>query len=115
MSDRPYHLTYKLEGHPDGIAPKDIAEGLGATDAMVLGMIRYAPDGSTDTRITSADGRIDGPLSPTELFKFWALLAKQLTETLPDGDARDLCRESSQNAFKNVFGNAAVSDPSKVH
>ena len=81
MADHKYRFTYSFEPHPDGILSDDIPNGHGACDAIVLGSIIYPEDGSLSTMVLSSDGRTGKDLDDNEIFKFWTVLAKQLSES----------------------------------
>ena len=89
-----YKLLYKIEKPEGGVEKKDVPEGYGATDALLLVSTLYPEDGSLSTYFIPVDGRNAGKLedessvlSDTELFKIWSMLTKRLadSDTLAEG------------------------------
>jgi hypothetical protein len=82
-----YRLTYRLTHHPEGLTKEEVLtmraadEDMGACDACILISIIYGEDGSSSTAIVDGDGRTDGPLSDTEVFRAWGMLANRLSES----------------------------------
>ena len=95
-----YHLTYKVETHPEGLDKKDIDPNeRGACTAIVLGSLLYPPDGGCSTAFLTLDRRTGKPLSDDELFKVWAMLAARLKDSSELGPGR---RAVATVAFESV-------------
>lgn len=89
-----YHVTYRIDFHPEGLAKEQVPDGHGAADSALIASIVYGPDGSSHLALMSVDGRRPEhePLDDIELFKIWSLMARELalSEGLSAG-WRDLC------------------------
>lgn len=83
MSDHKYKLKYDLPHVPGEFSPDEIKkEGMSGTDALIVFSLLYPEDGSFSALTMSVDGRNDGKeLDDNELFKVWALQAKNLSES----------------------------------
>ena len=95
-----YHLTYKVEAHPDGIDKKDVdPKERGGCTAIVVGSLLYPPDGSFSSAFVSLDGRTGKPLPDDELFKVWTMLAARLKDSKELGPGK---RGVAAQAFETV-------------
>ena len=92
MSDgnRRYPLTYRIDPRPDKPTLDQVrADGLGACDAILLASIIRGSDGALSYAFPSLDGATSGPLSATDCFKVWVVLAHYLATDVQDlGDGR---------------------------
>jgi hypothetical protein len=62
----------------------------GATDAVIIGSILRTESGGASYQFSTYDGETDTPLSPDHLFETWAVMAKMLSEALPEGNRKNL-------------------------
>lgn len=86
-----YHLTYNVIRHPKGILKRAIPQGHGACDRLLICSIIDGKDGGVSYAMLSRDGKTGDKLSPIELFKVWAVLAKALTKKDVPSTIRQLC------------------------
>lgn len=63
----------------------------GASDALILGSILRTDSGGASYQLSTFDGDTGEPLSPDHLFETWAMMAKALVDTLPEGNRKNLC------------------------
>jgi hypothetical protein len=105
-----YKLLYKIEKPEGGIEKKDVPEGYGATDAMLLVSILYPEDGSLSTAFVPVDGRQAGALedessilSDTELFKTWSMLTKRLADSSTLTEGKRLFCEQVFETFREIM------------
>lgn len=95
-----YALRYDLKLIAGEFSKEDIDQNeTGLADALVVLSMLYPDDGSFSLGIVSLDGRTNKPVSSTELFKVWTMIAKQLSETNELSDAR---RQITRLAFEVV-------------
>ncbi len=79
-----YHLTYRLEAHPEGLTKEEVKkiEGpVGACTAAILLSLLYPEDGSYSMLPVMVDGRTGDRLSDAELWKAWMMLSKTLADS----------------------------------
>ncbi len=111
---RTYYVTYEMTPHPEGIRVEDVPKGHGATDRLVFISVLDSDDGGSSTAIMSCDGKKGGNLEPIDLFKAWTLLALELTNQLPPGNRRNLCREVFERIRGAILQNRFVPGPGGV-
>lgn len=75
-----YHVTYKLESHPEGADASEIQPGTGACHAVLIHSIIYPEDGSYSHLFVSLDGRTGKDLTPNEEWKAWMMLGQTLLQ-----------------------------------
>jgi hypothetical protein len=89
-----YRITYKFQHHPDGVTEEAIAEGWGGTDSLFAVSIMGRPGKPEPLSLAflSRDGFTGQPLTPSDVFQIWAMLASVLAESpeLPPGK-RTMC------------------------
>lgn len=92
-----YRLEYdiKLTNHPEGVPQSQVGKENGATDALLVLSLLYPEDGSFSMAIAgSRDGRTGGPVTDSEIFKVWVLLAAHLSRSGELGEGKKaLCSE----------------------
>lgn len=80
--EKKYYITYEMNVHPEGLVKRDIPEGHGAADAVVILSMLYPPDGSFSLAVPSLDGRTHRAVTDNELFKVWTLIASRLADSM---------------------------------
>jgi hypothetical protein len=107
--DGKYHVTYKIEPHPEGLTREQIpADGsVGACDCIVLYSVIGVPgDGKgLSAVIATLNGTNGEPLTPEQQFQLWTLWAHELMQKLPPGGRRDLA-----SVVHNAIRHAAIKD-----
>lgn len=89
----PYHLTWKAERHPEGIAKTEVPPGHDACDAILIASVvgEFGNGKPLSVMFFSAVGTGDDAhttLDDGELFEIWSMLAKNLSESIELGDGR---------------------------
>jgi len=107
----PYHLTYHIEAHPDGLSKDEVlkvivgGEDGGACDAALLVSIVLPEEGGMSTVFLGMDGRTGEDLSIDLRFKLWVLMAARLAE---DPDAPEGVRQLASGVFNHIKTNVAA-------
>jgi len=83
MSEHKYKLKYDLDTKVGEFTKEELEkDDAGGTDALILVSLLYPEDGSFSTYFTTYDGRNEGKnLEDIEIFKFWSMLSKRLSES----------------------------------
>lgn len=84
-AEQKYYVTYNIHLHPEGLLKSQIPEGRGACDAILIGSILLPEDGSYSQVTMGEFGKNGRQFTTKDVFKFWAVLASQLSED-PDLD-----------------------------
>jgi len=80
MDNHLYKLLYDITVEEKGVLKKDIPEGMGACDALLISSVIYPADGSFSINFISVDGQTNTDMTFDELFKIWAIMANMLSE-----------------------------------
>jgi hypothetical protein len=105
-NEKLYHITYDVTAHPKGIKKSDLKPGGGACDTIVIGTIMN-DESHISYKIMGLDGSTNKPLEDDELFKFWAILAYQLSKSEILGEGRrGLCAKVHEAVKKAVLAHS---------
>ncbi len=118
-NERPFHVTYEVHTHPEGIIPRR-TEHEGACDSIMIFSIAHSDGqknllgGGTSTTVLSRNGYTEKELTPEEQFTCFCMLASHLSGTLSDVAARLIC-EAVINTLRDVAASQTLPDPSKLN
>lgn len=118
-NERPFHVTYEVHTHPDGITPER-AEHKGACDSIMIFSIAHTDGqtnllgGGTSTMVLSRNGYTEEELTPEEQFTCFCMLASHLSKTLSDTAGKLIC-EAVINTVRDVAAVQTLPDPSKLN
>lgn len=98
-----YYTTFTIENHEDGLTLEEVkalGDHVGATHDMLTASMIHTPDGGLSTlfRGMHHTGR---ELSPTEYFKVWLLLTKNVLDQL-EADPEEPKGEHTRVGFLKV-------------
>jgi hypothetical protein len=103
-SEHIYKLRYTLGMESGEFTPKDITDGQGLCDMLLLFSINEDDSGNRSTMTMSQGG--DGKeLNDMELFKAWSLMAHNLAKSTTIGAGRkDLAKQVFEIVRENITG-----------
>ncbi len=98
-----YHVTYRVEPHPEPLPREHVPDGWGAADALALISIKRLEDGSISYSMIGLDGKSASPMTDVDLLKAWCAVSgyfasrdtiaepfRELAQTVSDGVRRIL-------------------------
>ncbi len=101
-----YYLQYEITPIPEGFTKSQVPPGHGACDAILLVSILHTAEGGVSYAFVGADGKEKRDLTPTEMFKIWAVLAHELSE-MPDlGEGRKQLASMVHETIKTAIMDA---------
>lgn len=89
MSDegKKFHVTFRIQAHPDGVPEGDMADGSCGCDSLVqIVMVHDRDSGTKSYQVMSMDGERNEPLMLFEQWEAWYVMGRSLSQLMDPND-----------------------------